>query len=196
MNALSLEALYPSTYHADVRPWNPMTQQTIDQFDPALEEELSRRTPDWRVQRGYPGGVSGPTVGMMGCCDRLGQRLAQLSPDTQKEVARRAIEWGVERGIADYFARAQRGMGSLSQRDLENSIARGVHATFGQLIPNLTSGIIDQVTASAKQATSEVIEEKLQKWGIPLAAAVGAVAAVLSVLGMVLVGGYLLKKLG
>jgi hypothetical protein len=185
VNALSLQALYPADYHAEVEP------QRMGQFDPSLRAEMARRSPDWRVARGYPGG--------MGVCCAPGRgfstRFGQLSPDTQKEVVKRAIEWGVERGFNEWRSNALRGIG-LGQQDLENAIARGVHGTLGQLIPNLTSGLVDQVTASAKQATSDIIEEKLQKWGFPLAAVVGVVAAVLSVIGMLLVGGYLAKKLG
>ncbi len=185
MNALSLQALYPADYHAEVFP------QRMGQFDPALKAEIAARTPDWRVGRGYPGGVGAccpPRRSFMG-------RFAQLSPDTQKEVVRRAVEWVVERGFQDWQQQAMHGIG-LSHHDLGYAIARGIHGTVGQLIPNLTSGLIDQITASAKQATSDILDEKLQKWGPTLAAVTGVVAAVLSVLGMVLVGGYLAKKLG
>lgn len=197
MNCLSLQALYPADYHASVRAYDPMGQrQSIDQFDPALEAEIARRTPDWTVVRGYPGGISGPWCGT-GRVDPLAARLAQLSPETQKEVARRAIEWGVQRGVADWISNAERGMGTLSQGALDSAITVAVQNALMPLMPTLKAQLLEIAAPAAKKASEvvgPVIEEKLRDYGPTLAAITGIVAAVLSLVGMLLLGGYIVKQ--
>lgn len=196
MNALSLQDLYPYQYHATVTPYNVMTQR-MDQFDPALESEVTRRERLWRVQRGYPGALSGAWCGTGR--DPLIAKLAQLSPETKREVARRAIEWGVKRGVDDWISQAANGMGQLSQGALDSAITIAVQNALAPLMPVLKQQLLEIAEPAAKKASEvvgPVIEEKLRDYGPTLAAITGIVAAVLSIVGMLLLGGYIVKKVG
>lgn len=189
MNCLSLQALYPADYHAPVDP-RYMTERIapFSQFDPALEAEMARRAPDWRVVRGYPAGI-----------DPLAAKLGQLSPADRKEVARRAILWGVQRGVSDWISQAENGMGTLSQGALDSAITIAVQNALTPLMPVLKQQLLEIAEPAAKKASEvvgPVIEEKLRDYGPTLAAITGVVAAVLSIVGMLLLGGYIVKKVG
>jgi len=196
MNGLALNDLYPFQFHATVTPYNVMTQR-MDQFDPSLESEVTRRERLWRVQRGYPGGLSGAWCGTGR--DPLLAKLSQLSPEMKREVVRRSIQWGVERGVADWISQAERGMGTLSQGALDSAITIAVQNALTPLMPVLKQQLLEIAEPAAKKASEvvgPVIEEKLREYGPTLAAITGVVAAVLSIVGMLLVGGYLKKQLG
>lgn len=170
--------------------------RTMAQFDPALQAEVARREQDWRVKRGYPG-MSEAWCGTGR--DPLAARLAQLSPEMQKEVARRAINWGVQRGVAEWISQAERGMGTLSQGALDSAITIAVQNALTPLMPVLKQQLLEIAEPAAKKASEvvgPVIEEKLRDYGPTLAAITGIVASVLSIVGMLLLGGYIVKKVG
>lgn len=199
MNALSLQDLYPATFHASVYPYNVMTNRVapMSQFDPKLAAEVAAREREWRVVRGYPGGVSGGWCGTGS--DPIVARLAQLSPELRKEVASRAIEWGVKRGVSDWIEQAANGMGSLSQGALDSAITIAVQNALAPLMPVLKQQLLEIAEPAAKKASEvvgPVIEEKLRAYGPTLAAITGIVASVLSIVGMLLLGGYIVKKVG
>ncbi|MGH8896763.1 MAG: hypothetical protein ACRDZ4_07000 [Egibacteraceae bacterium] len=157
MNALSLQALYPTTYRA------PM-------FD--YEER-----PHTDASLAY--------------------RLQALSPEARQEVLARAIDWGVQRGVQDWAARNDAGMGDLSQDALTGAITIAVQNALAPLMPTLGQELMRVAEPAARKAADvvgPVIEEKLRAWGPTLAAITGVVAAVLSLVGMFLLGQYVVGK--
>lgn len=181
MNALSVQGLYAASY------------APVEALDPALDAEMAVRSRDWRVVRGMSGGWCGTVA------DPLMARLAQLSPAMQREVATRAIEWGVKRGVADWIEQAEHGMGQLSQDAITNAVAVAVQRALEPMMPALKAQLLAIAEPAAKKAAEvvgPVIEEKLRDYGPTLAAITGVVAAVLSIVGMLLLGGYIVRKVG
>lgn len=125
--------------------------------------------------------------------------MAALEPWVQREIARRAVEWGVMNGLAEYRRRRQYGgMGDLGQ-DMTGIVQIAVQKALAPLIPTLGAELMKAVEPAAKKASEvvgPVIDEKLRKYGPWIGVIAGTVAAILGILGMVTIGGYLLKKVG
>lgn len=133
--------------------------------------------------------------------DSLGYHLAQLDPATQQEIVTRAIMWGVERGVSDWIEgnqwRRERGLGALGQDAAQGAITAGIQAALTPLMPWLGDKLVEMAKPAMQQATDmigPVIDQKVKEYGPRLAVITGLAAALLSVLGMILVGGYVVKK--
>jgi hypothetical protein len=128
-------------------------------------------------------------------------RFSMLDPRTQREVVERAVEWGVERGINDWREanryRAMNGLGALGQDALTNAVALAVQKALTPLMPVLGEKLMAVAEPAARKAAEvvgPVLDERLRTYGPKFAIISGLVAAILGIIGMVLVGGYVVKK--
>lgn len=134
-------------------------------------------------------------IGIAGVGDSLGQRLGQLDPKLREEVVRRAVYWGVQEGLADWKARNPGGMAALSQE----ALTAAVEKVIAPYLPAIGQQLVKVVEPAAQKAADVVgpaVESKIRQYGPTLAIITGVVAAVLSILGMVALGGYIVKKVG
>lgn len=123
-------------------------------------------------------------------------RLRLLDPWTRREVLRRSLRWGVQYGTAELGAH---GFGTLSQDAVTGVIGAAVQRALEPLLPTLGAQLMSVVEPAARKAADvvgPVLEEKLQKYGPIIGIIAGVVAAVLSIIGMVVVGGYVAKRVG
>lgn len=143
--------------------------------------------------------------GISGCGDAtysdLGPRLRVLMPRARQQLAERAIEWGVQAGIDECLRRSEMGMGmaALSEDAITSAVSVAVQRALTPLMPTLSAELMKVAEPAAKKAADvvgPVIEEKLRDYGPTLALITGIAAAVLSVIGMLLVGAYVVKKVG
>lgn len=90
-------------------------------------------------------------------------------------------------------------MGALGQDAISSVVSVAVEKALKPLMPTLGAELMKVVEPAAKKAADTVgpvIDEKLRKYGPWLAVITGTVAAILVILGMVTMGGYLLRKVG
>lgn len=142
------------------------------------------------------GGINGQSLSFL-------SRFAALDPRTQQEVVERAVEWGVQRGVSDWIdlnrQRGMHGLARLGQDAMTNAIAIAVQRALEPLMPVLGEklmAIAEPAARKAAEVVGPVIDAKLREHGPRLAVITGLVAAILSIIGMVVVGGYVVKKVG
>ena len=124
-------------------------------------------------------------------------RFRALPKSVQKEVLSRAIDWGVMHGLAECRCRAMQGMGDLGQDAITGAVQAAVQRAIAPLMPALTEQLTAAVGPAAQKAADvvgPVLEDKLKKYGPIVGVIAGVVAAVLGIGGMILLGGYIVKK--
>jgi hypothetical protein len=124
-----------------------------------------------------------------------GERFNLLPPDVQRHIASRVVDWGVMNGIAEIKRRRPgariNGFGDLSQQE-QNAVASAVSSALTPILGSTAKDLSQQ----AADVIGPVMVQKLKEYGPTFAIIMGLVAATFSVLGMALVGGFLMKKLG
>jgi hypothetical protein len=124
--------------------------------------------------------------------DALGWKLRRLPPRQRIEVVRKAVLDGVQEGLASHGMTGMSGLGA-------DAVSAAVERVLQPLMPTLGAELVKVVEPAARKAADVVgpaVEENIKKYGPTLAIITGLVAAVLSVIGMVVVGGYVVKKVG
>ena len=127
----------------------------------------------------------------------MADRFRVLSPRVQREVLSRAIDWGVMHGLAECRCRSMRGMGGLGADAVTSAVQVAVQNAIAPLMPALTEQLTAAVGPAAQKAADvvgPVLDEKLRKYGPIVGVIAGVVAAVLGIGGMLLLGGYIVKK--
>lgn len=102
-------------------------------------------------------------------------------------------------GLEEYRRRAATGMGALGQDAVSSVVGSAVEKALRPLVPTLGAELMKVVEPAAKKAADTVgpvIDEKLRKYGPWIGVIAGTVAAILGILGMVVLGGYLVRKVG
>lgn len=117
-------------------------------------------------------------------------RFYSLPPHLQKEVLSRAIDWGVMQGLED-CRRTGVGMGALSQAEQQQSVTSAISSALTPIL----GGTAKNLGQQAADVIGPVIEDKLKQYAPIFGVIAGLVAAVFSVIGMVVVGGYVVKKM-
>lgn len=122
-----------------------------------------------------------------------GERFFLLPKHVQKQVAARVLDWGVMQGMAEIRRRRPgvSGFGDLSQAE-QQTVASAASGALTQILGGTAKGLSTQ----AAEVIGPVIEQKLKEFGPTFAIIAGLVAAVFGVLGMALVGGYVIRKIG
>ena len=126
-------------------------------------------------------------------------RLRRLPKHVQREVLSRAIDWGVSHGVAEWRAMGGPSMGALSQDALSTAVGTAVQKAITPLMPTLSAELmkaVEPAAAKAADVVGPVLEEKLKKYAPIFGIVAGLVAAAFGVLGMMIVGGYVVKKVG
>lgn len=126
-----------------------------------------------------------------------GERFNLLPPTVQKRVLSRVIDWGVMNGLEEVCRR--RGLsgitlGQLSQAD-QSTVADSVGSALAPILGSTLKSTTSSLSQQAADVIGPVIEQKLKDYGPIFAVIMGLTAAVFTLLGMGLLGGYLLKKL-
>jgi hypothetical protein len=127
--------------------------------------------------------------------DALGWKLKRLPPRQRIEVVRQAVLDGVKAGLADRGVSGLGGMSNLSA----DVVGAAVERVLRPMMPALGAELVKVVEPAAQKAADVVgpaIEQNIKKYGPTLAIITGLVAATLSVIGMLVVGGYVVKKVG
>jgi len=124
-----------------------------------------------------------------GAPDALALGLAALDPWTRDEVIDRAVRWGVETGVAEYVA--VHGLASLGQAT--DVITGAVTQALQPMLPQLQTYAMQAADPILAKA-SDMVDEKLRTWGPIVGGIAGVVAAILGIIGMVVVGGYVVRK--
>jgi len=78
-------------------------------------------------------------------------------------------------------------------------IQAAVQKALAPIMPTLGAELVKVVQPAAEKAANTVgpvIDEKLREYGPWIGAIAGTVSAILSIIGMILVGGYVVKKVG
>jgi len=134
--------------------------------------------------------------------DSLALRLAALPEHAQREVLRRAVEWGIDAGVGNWVeANRQRlagGMGALSQASLYDSVAAGVMQALQPMWPVFGQKLMDMaqpIMQKSLDMIGPIVDQKIRQYGPALAAITGLSAAIFSIVGMYLVGGYVVRKI-
>jgi len=156
---------------------NGLSLQDLGQVDPIAEARM--RASSWGVGHLEPPGYHATLTA-----------LADLDPEMRLEVVRRGAEWGVMQGLADLRAQGIDGLG-------QDYIALAVERALKPMLPALSEQIMQVVGPAAQKAADTVgpvLDEKLRKWGPIMAVIAGVVAAVLGIVGMVVMGGYVIRK--
>ena len=133
----------------------------------------------------------------------LAERMRALPTYERKEIMRRAVMWGTAQGIEEWLKEGGMYHGyaleGLGQDALTNAVAVAVGHAIRPLIPILGKELLEIVKPAAEEAAKvvgPVVANELKK-KLPLFAVIaGAVAAVFSVLGMLALGAYVVKKVG
>lgn len=131
--------------------------------------------------------------------DAVAERFSTLPPDLQREVARRAIEFGVLQGVEEWKANGGQRLSGLGQDAMAQVIGPAVERALKPLLPTLSKSLIDIVKPAAEKAAAVVgpaVGRELRATMPKFALIAGIVAATLSIIGMALVGGYVVKKVG
>lgn len=134
--------------------------------------------------------------------DPLAWRLASLDVATQRAVVQRAVMEGAKLGIARWAAanrwRKANGLSSLGQEAAQGLVAAGVQAALAPMVPVIGQKILEMAKPAIEksmQMIGPVIDEKVSQYGPRLALIMGLSAALLSILGMVAVGAYVVSKI-
>lgn len=131
---------------------------------------------------------------------RLAEEMAALPPYLRREIALRAVQWGVAEGVQEWMKNGgDVGMGGLGQDSFTEAIAVAVERVIKPLVPALRDELLAIAEPAAKRAAEVVgpaVGAELQKRLLPFAIIAGLVAAVFGVIGMMAVGGYIVKKVG
>lgn len=131
--------------------------------------------------------------------DAVAERFATLPPRLQREVAQRAIEYGVLQGVEEWKARGGQRLSGLGQDAMAQVIGPAIERALKPLLPTLSKSLIDIVKPAAEKAAAVVgpaVGRELRATMPKFALIAGIVAATLSILGMALVGSYVVKKVG
>lgn len=133
-------------------------------------------------------------LGIRTQADGLARRFASLPPELRKEVLTRSIAWGVERGLQEA---KMPGMGALGQEAIFGAISVAIEKVLAPIIPMLGQKLLEIAKPAAEKA-AEVIRPAIRKElqaQLPLFAFItGIVGAGLSIAGMLIIGGYVVKK--
>lgn len=120
-------------------------------------------------------------------------RFRLLPPTVQKEVLRRSIQWGVSKGLQDY----QSGVHGLGQDAMTVAIQVAIERAIQPILPVIQQQLMGAVEPAAKKAADLIgpaIRKELDA-KLPLFAVItGLTAAILSIIGMTVVGGYVVKS--
>lgn len=120
-------------------------------------------------------------------------RFRLLPPRVQREVLERALQWGVSKGLEDYHS----GVHGLGQDAMTGAIQIAVERALKPLMPVLTKellGVVKPAAQEAAQVVGPVIRKELADKLPTFALISGAAAAILSIIGMVAIGGYVVKS--
>jgi hypothetical protein len=127
-----------------------------------------------------------------------GERFNLLPIAVQRRMASRVIDWGMMHGLDELRRRRPgriiRGMGDLSQAD-QQTVADSVASALSPILGSTLKSTTADLSAQAAAVMGPVIEQKLAAYGPVFAIIMGLVTATLTLAGMALFGGYLLKKL-
>ena len=132
--------------------------------------------------------------------DAVAERFSTLPPDLQREVARRAVEFGVLQGVEEWKANGGSRLSGLGQQDaMERIIGPAVERALKPLLPTLSKSLLDIVKPAAEKAAAVVgpaVGRELQA-ALPKFALISGIAAgTLSIIGMAILGTFVVKKLG
>lgn len=126
-------------------------------------------------------------------------RLMELPERQRREVVERALQWGVERGIEGLMRDHGPALSGLGQDELNLLVSRAIERAIKPMIPTLQKHLMEAAEPAAKKAADvigPVVERKLKEQVPKFAAITGVVTAALTILGMFLVGGYVVRKVG
>lgn len=154
---------------------NALSLQSLAQVDPVAEARA--RAEMWGTSHGTAG--MGRAVGL----------LMGLPASERRRVAERAVSLGVAQGLSDL-----RAMGMHLGQDAMSAV---VAQALQPLLPALGEQLMNVVGPAAQKAADvvgPVLEEKLKKWGPIIGIIAGAIAALLGIFGMFVVGQYVVRK--
>lgn len=132
-------------------------------------------------------------LGMKARPSYAGERFYLLPKYVQRQVAARVLDWGVMQGMAEIRRRRPgvSGFGDLSQAE-QQAVANTAANALTQILGGTARGLSQQ----AAEVIGPVIEQKLKEFGPTFAIIAGLVAAIFGTLGMALIGGYVIRKIG
>lgn len=140
-------------------------------------------------------GLSLQNLGLAQRPSYAGERFYALPAYVQRQMAARVLDWGVMQGIDEIRRRRPgamiSGFGDLSQAD-QQAVADSASNALTQIL----GGTAKSLSAQAADVMGPVIEQKLKEYGPTFAIIAGLVAAVFGIVGMALVGGYVIRKVG
>lgn len=123
--------------------------------------------------------------------------MAQLPPQVRREVALRAIQWGVARGVSGWLHDNMAGLAELGEDAVTSVVKIAVEKALLPLLPSLGEKLMEIAGPAAAKA-AEVIQPAIRKELAAVlptfAISTGIVAGVLAVLGMLVVGAYVVRK--
>lgn len=131
--------------------------------------------------------------------DAVAERFATLPPRLQREIAQRAIEYGVLQGVQEWKANGGQRLSGLGQDAMDQVIGSAVERALKPLLPSLGKALVDVVKPAAEKAAAVVgpaVGRELRATLPKFALISGIAAATLSIIGMALVGTYVVKKVG
>jgi len=105
---------------------------------------------------------------------------------------------GIARWAAENKFRKSRGMSALGEDAAQGLVAAGVQAALAPMVPVIGQKILEMAQPAVEksmQMLGPVIDEKVSQYGPRLALIMGLSAALVSILGMVAVGSYVVSKL-
>jgi len=104
------------------------------------------------------------------------------------------MDWGIQQGMAEMERRrAARGLQGFGQTQDDTS---AVSSSVASALMPILGGTTQQLSQKAADVIGPVIEDKLKQYGPMLAAITGLFAAAFTIIGMAVIGKYILAKVG